>query len=549
MKKRKLLRDNLILEFEYDIDLMKKQINELEKLREVIKNSPEYKMLDGKTQMIGSYNSVEYQNGAHSRGEHSECVASIAKNIVSGIYKKFCVGIEQKTEVYRLNKKKSELYAEIMGYSHDLGHTPFGHVGESGLNDFMKMVTDPDEKKQLLEHRREIFGNEYEEAQGHSESYNGIISFEHNEQSAKVFYDIVKREGIDENLVDTKKIIWGILGHSTSRVDIEDLPNDICAQAIRVADKIEYINKDYDELKPCLVKPSNSRIAQFVKNSYKARVKKCIENVVDEAFLYGKIDEKMDSLNILNELKEISDECVLLVDVDGKRGLVKDENVERLKLIAYKVAEYYYTHNDKAIYNDTSWEMHPINYGKVTSKLEGYSALGAFPENKVEKVLKFVSSMDNERCDKVYNRLVKNRILYGPGHGIEPITKKEIDNKKEQQLIDAVEKLKIGNYRLNEEERIEKRKNMSKKYIDNNLSEIGKKGIKRNRKRHEEENQRDFYAYELMKMADSMRAMGKTNEQIYIAVLNELKKIEKGKNEIIPYDGKVAKYSRGEFEL
>ena len=550
MGKKLIKKNELSLEFEDDMELMKKQISELEKIKKTILDSSEYKLLDGKTQMIGTYKEEEYPNGAHSRGEHTECVANIAKDIITKIYEKFGSEEEQQTEVYQLNKKIAELYAEIMGYSHDLGHTPFGHVGESGLDEFMKSVTDPEEKRQILEHRRMMFGAEYEAAQGHKNvSYRGKLSFEHNEQSAKVFYDIVRRGNINQDLVDVKRVILGILCHSTSRVDITEIPDDIVVQSIRAADKIEYINKDYEELELCLNKPKNKKIAEFTKFPYHERVKRVIDNVVEESFEYGRIDEDMDALQILNDLKKISDACVRLVDEDGKRGLVKDENVERLKLVALKVAQYYYEHNDIVMYNDVSWEMHPIDYRKLTSRLYAYQTLGAYPENRVEKVIKYVSSMDNTRCEQVYEKLVRERILRGKGYGIEPITIDEIEEKKAKQLKDAVKGLTSEKYRLTFDERAESAREMNEKYISNELNDHGRDEMKKNRKKHEKQNERDFYAYRLMKFADSMRDMGKSQSEIEEAVLKEFKENWKEeKYEITPYDGKIAKYSRGEFE-
>lgn len=554
MGKKKIKRDNLELEFEDDIELMKRKVIELERLKKIILESSEFKLLDGKTQMVGIYKEEENNGGIHSRGEHTECVAMIAKDIVSKIYDRFGTGKEKKTEFFQLNKKISELYAEIMGYSHDLGHTPFGHVGESGLNDFMEEVSSPDQLKKILEHRRIIFGKEYEEAQGHSSSYKGKISFEHNEQSANLFYDIVKRNDIDTSLVDYRKIIWGILGHSVSRVDLSILPEDLSVRAIRIADKIEYINKDYEELSDCLVKPKASNVSKFVKDDYETRVNKVINNLVNEAFEYGMLDEDMASLQILNRLKEISNNCVLFVDKKGKRGLIKDENVERLKMITYKLALYYYKHPSPEIDRDEYWRFQPLNPGKLSYRLKGYRSSLKYDECRAEKVIRFVSSMDNARCQEVYKKLVMERILKGEGYGIEPINKNDIKKKKKQQLLAAANGLKRDFYRLSDDEIMQKVKNDSQKYIKKKLSRYGKAQLQNNRKKHAKEVGIDFFAYSLMEMADSMRNIGKSPEEVSRAILNELqnnkdKTWQEEKYEIVPYDSNPAKISRGEYEL
>lgn len=523
MEKKKIKRDTLEIEFEDDVQLMRNQIGELERLKRIILESPEFKILDGKTQMVGTYKEEATYGGVHSRGEHTVCVAKISKKIVTGIYEKLGNEEERGTEVYQLNQRIAELYAEIMGYAHDLGHTPFGHVGESGLNDFMEGVSNRQELNKILKHRRIIFGIDYEKAQGHNKSYKGKISFEHNEQSANLFYDIVQRNHISDALVDYKKIIWGILGHSVSRVDNSILPNDLSVRAIRMADKIEYINRDYEELRSSLSEPKDSRVADFIKDDYESRVEKVINDVVDESFDYGTIDEEMDSMQILNSLKEISNKCVMFVDEYGKRGLVKDENVERLKLITYKLAEYFYTHKSPELDRNISWEFKPLNPNKKVYRLKGYRSSLKYDECRAEKVIRFVSSMENARCHEIYKKLVLRRILMGPEYGIEPIISDEIEKKKEQQLKDAASVLKVKYFRLSDDERIQKVKNASKPYIEKNLSQYGREQIKQNREKHLRENGNDFFAHHLMIIADGMRNIGKSKEEITMAILAEMR--------------------------
>ncbi|MFC1988210.1 HD domain-containing protein, partial [Chloroflexota bacterium] len=102
----------------------------------------------------------------------------------------------------------NEDLAEAIALGHDLGHTPFGHVGEEVLNE-------------LYAYR-----------------------FKHNEQSLRVV-DLLENDGQGLNL--TWEVRDGIVNHSKSRVNmLEDwgkvgtLEGEVC----RIADIVAYINHD-----------------------------------------------------------------------------------------------------------------------------------------------------------------------------------------------------------------------------------------------------------------------------------------------------------------
>ncbi len=103
----------------------------------------------------------------------------------------------------------NEDLAEAISLGHDLGHTPFGHVGEEVLNE--------------LYHQ----------------------GFRHNEQSLRVV-DILENDGRGLNL--TWEVRDGILNHSKTRVDIlgqdwgkvNTLEGEVC----KLADTVAYINHD-----------------------------------------------------------------------------------------------------------------------------------------------------------------------------------------------------------------------------------------------------------------------------------------------------------------
>ena len=107
----------------------------------------------------------------------------------------------------------NENLVEAISLAHDLGHTPFGHSGESVLNDLY-----PD-------------------------------GFRHFEQSLRVV-DILEKKGRGLNL--TQEVRDGILRHSKGRSevlpkDLEGMPATREGQLVRVADIIAYVNHDLDD--------------------------------------------------------------------------------------------------------------------------------------------------------------------------------------------------------------------------------------------------------------------------------------------------------------
>ena len=97
----------------------------------------------------------------------------------------------------------NEDLAEAVAMGHDLGHTPFGHAGESALS--------------------ECIGK----------------PFRHNEQSLRVV-DVLEKDGRGLNL--TYEVRMGILGHTGPNI-----PETLEGQLIRRADQIAYVNHDIDD--------------------------------------------------------------------------------------------------------------------------------------------------------------------------------------------------------------------------------------------------------------------------------------------------------------
>src|SRR5205814_1366264 len=102
----------------------------------------------------------------------------------------------------------NEDLVEAIGLGHDLGHPPFGHIGEEALD---RCLT-------------ERFGS----------------NFLHNEHSLRVV-EALERDGRGLNL--TEPVREGIVGHSWHA----EPPPTLEGQIVRFADRVTYINHDIDD--------------------------------------------------------------------------------------------------------------------------------------------------------------------------------------------------------------------------------------------------------------------------------------------------------------
>ncbi|MGH2985372.1 MAG: deoxyguanosinetriphosphate triphosphohydrolase [Solirubrobacterales bacterium] len=101
----------------------------------------------------------------------------------------------------------NEDLTEAIGLGHDLGHPPFGHIGEEALD-------------RALRER-------------------GARGFKHNRHSLRVV-DVLERDGEGLNL--TEPVRDGILNHTGSRQ-----PATLEGRVVRLVDRVAYINHDIDD--------------------------------------------------------------------------------------------------------------------------------------------------------------------------------------------------------------------------------------------------------------------------------------------------------------
>lgn len=484
-------KGKMVIKLEDDVNKVNLQIEELLKVKQMLIDSSAYKLLYGKTQTIGD----KEQSAKRARLQHSQNISKIAQNIIVEIYEKCATDEQKETMIFEANKVREMLYVDICSLAHDLGHTPYGHNGERSINKFIQNIKDNKQIEQIIKRRIECFGIEYEEAQGHI-GEDVVLSFEHNEQSALTFYNLLKNSNINLELIDLPRIINAILSHSTTRVT--KCPKDIVAQIVRQTDKIEYITMDYYELKDYIKPIKDITIGENLQDVQKA--------IVQEAIEKGKINDDMNVMKGLRKFRKKYEETIFFLD-EGKKGLLTSENIERNRVIISKLLEYYYQNTSK-IYDKTIYRIKPINSNVEGNIRAVYNSMLDVSLTRLERTINYILSMDNMRAEREYLRLVKQRIL--TGNGIEPVMEEELQLIRKEQENEKVEQLIAQEYgKTAQPHTIQEMRNIVKrnddKFMEKQLTEEGYRVIEETKEMIEREKRIDRILYEQMDFADIAR--------------------------------------------
>ncbi|MBQ9728985.1 MAG: deoxyguanosinetriphosphate triphosphohydrolase [Clostridia bacterium] len=192
----------------------------------------------------------------------------------------------------------NEDLAEAIALGHDLGHTPFGHVGE-------RVLAKLSEK-----------------------------GFMHNEQSLRVV-DVIEKGGKGLNL--TLEVRDGILEHKSS-----GKPATLEGDAVSLADRIAYINHDIeDALRAGILKEEDlpKDAVETLGHATKERINTAIADIYRES--YGKPYVKMSKevMNATNTLRAFMFERVY--------ELANKTIQERSERMLTQMFEYFKSHVDK----------------------------------------------------------------------------------------------------------------------------------------------------------------------------------------------------------
>lgn len=165
----------------------------------------------------------------------------------------------------------NEDLTEAIALGHDLGHTPFGHSGERGLDKICP------------------------------------YGFKHNEQSLRVV-DVLENDSKGMNL--TFEVRDGILTHTGSV-----MPKTAEGQIIRLADKIAYINHDIDDsIRAGIIEAEDipSEFSEYYGKTSSDRISSMIHSVVQNSANSDVIRMDDEGFAMLMKLREFMFERVYL---------------------------------------------------------------------------------------------------------------------------------------------------------------------------------------------------------------------------------------------
>jgi dGTPase len=173
----------------------------------------------------------------------------------------------------------NEDLAEAVGLGHDLGHPPFGHIGEAALDVCLA----------------ERFGS----------------GFRHYEHSLRIV-DVLERDGAGLNL--SEDVRDGILCHSGRA----PLPATLEGRIVRIVDRIAYLNHDIDDALRAGVLDEAALPADAIGvlgATGSARIDMLVHDLVEASEQAGDIVQGAAAAAAMTELREFMFERVYLGDV------------------------------------------------------------------------------------------------------------------------------------------------------------------------------------------------------------------------------------------
>ena len=192
----------------------------------------------------------------------------------------------------------NEDLTEAIAMGHDLGHTPFGHSGEAFLN----------------------------------EIHPG--GFSHNKQSLRVV-DVIERNALGRTMNLTMEVRDGILNHSGP-----DKPFTLEGQAVRLSDRIAYINHDIDDAIRAGVIREEDLPAECIKvlgSSHGERIDFLVKDALKNSEGQDEIRQSAEAFEAMDELRNWMFENVY------RSPVVKQEKeLFRIRSLIKSLYDYYH---------------------------------------------------------------------------------------------------------------------------------------------------------------------------------------------------------------
>ena len=198
----------------------------------------------------------------------------------------------------------NEDLVEAIGLGHDLGHPPFGHVGEDALDRCLQ----------------ERFG----------------LSFKHHEHSLRVV-DSLERDGAGLNL--TAPVRDGILGHSGRARE----PATLEGKIVRLMDRVAYINHDIDDaLRAGLLTPDDlpQGPIEILGDSGPRRIDTLVHDLVESSEQQGDIAQGETIGAAMAELRAFMFERVYL-------GPEATREHAKIRVVVRSLFDHYCAHPDE----------------------------------------------------------------------------------------------------------------------------------------------------------------------------------------------------------
>ncbi|MBI2832254.1 MAG: deoxyguanosinetriphosphate triphosphohydrolase [Chloroflexi bacterium] len=210
----------------------------------------------------------------------------------------------------------NEDLTEAIALGHDLGHTPFGHVGEDVLDE--------------LYHR----------------------GFKHNEQSLRIV-ELLEKDGRGLNL--TWEVRDGIVNHSKSGVEILGpdwgLVSTLEGQIVKIADIIAYVNHDVDDaLRAGVIteKDLTLSVVRTLGASHSQRINTMVSDIIINSWAATGCDKKVEptigmSAPVLEATKTLWEFlCKRVYNVNAA-----EKDTERARMVVRHLYRYFNEHEDK----------------------------------------------------------------------------------------------------------------------------------------------------------------------------------------------------------